>query len=176
MHYAHRCHWVIVACVTPLGSRNGAVCSQAQDNNRRHEMTFAEYAAYWRQRDVDDRLLYLKDWHFANEFPSYQVLHLHWPLLESVLEPQEAQGWCLLQAYTCPPFFQDDWLNDYYDMRHNAAEPAPSQHDVITSDYRFVYLGPKVSKVVACIQGRSGGISLPERNAPKFTGLLGMGA
>ena len=73
-------------------------------------MTFGEYAAYWRQRDDDGRLLYLKDWHFANEFPSYQVLHLHSPLLEIVLEPQEAQGWCLLQAYTCPPFFQDDWF------------------------------------------------------------------
>ena len=141
-------------------------------------MTFGEFAAYWRQRDDDKRLLYLKDWHFASEFPSYKVLHLHSPMLEIVLDPQQAQGWCLLQAYTSPPFFTDDWLNDYFDMRHNVAdiEPAPSQQDIITSDYRFVYLGPKASKAVACFQGQCEGMSLPERNAPKFHATSRLGS
>ena len=53
----------------------------------------------------------------------------------------------LLQAYTCPPFFQDDWLNDFYDLKQAAcAGQQPMSHrqeDIVTSDYRFLYLGPR---------------------------------
>ena len=38
-------------------------------------MSLCEYAAWWSQHKagLDDRLLYLKDWHFVNEFPEYQA-------------------------------------------------------------------------------------------------------
>ena len=76
-----------------------------------------------------------QDWHLASEFPGYQ-------------------------AYTCPAFFQDDWLNEWFDsqqQQQQEAAPAPQQADVDgqqqgpsaggiqASDYRFVYLGPAVS-------------------------------
>ena len=38
-------------------------------------MSLAGYLRWWQQHKagLDDRLLYLKDWHFVNEFPGYQV-------------------------------------------------------------------------------------------------------
>lgn len=126
-------------------------CSRYGDSNEPscHAMTVSQYCAWWRGhhakgdsaaascqsisssvRDSEPRpphgsqdgtsqgLLYLKDWHFALDFPGYQ-------------------------AYTCPPFFQDDWLNDWYDAQH--AKRTPSAGDV-ASDYRFVYLGPAGTK------------------------------
>ncbi|PNH01450.1 JmjC domain-containing protein 4, partial [Tetrabaena socialis] len=96
----------------------------------------------------DARQLYLKDWHFAAEFPDYGY-------------------------YRLPVYFADDWLNEFYDAlaaaegaqlpRSDAAasgpehdEPSPSATGrgaeraatapaaaaVSTSDYRFLYLGP----------------------------------
>ena len=62
-------------------------------------------------------LLYLKDWHFASEWPDYQ-------------------------AYSCPAYFQDDWLNFWLDSRARAAAGSPATATAKTSDYRFVYLGP----------------------------------
>ncbi|KAK9816935.1 hypothetical protein WJX72_007187 [[Myrmecia] bisecta] len=106
----------------------------------RRDMTVAEFAQYWRrfQAGQERDILYLKDWHFANEFPGYK-------------------------AYQLPHYFREDWLNEYYDMRQSAARTAPAapahecgdgateaagepsrrQADIVTSDYRFVYLGPK---------------------------------
>jgi len=70
-------------------------------------------------------LLYLKDWHFAREFPEYT-------------------------AYECHDYFIDDWLNEWYDAQ--AAQQSATSASTIkesgtgvpvtTSDYRFVYLGP----------------------------------
>ncbi|KAL3142171.1 hypothetical protein ABBQ38_002528 [Trebouxia sp. C0009 RCD-2024] len=154
----------------------------------RLDMTLAEFAEWWRMHKAgqDTRLLYLKDWHFAHEFPHYK-------------------------AYDTPGYFQQDWLNEYYDMKQtlkkarctkglmtvqpasvdrcgcvsaaesaatedgrpsngnctgdhlgsgedtsrahycpeqaagNSCQPnvASSQDDVVSSDYRFVYLGCK---------------------------------
>jgi len=50
----------------------------------------------------------------------------------------------MVQAYECPPFFRDDWLNDYHDMLHTDAGEGSSRPSIVTSDYRFVYLGRKV--------------------------------
>lgn len=53
----------------------------------------------------------------------------------------------MLQAYKCPHYFTDDWLNDYFDLRHSKIASCQSQEgprDVMTSDYRFIYLGRKV--------------------------------
>ena len=60
-------------------------------------MTVAEFGEWWQMHKAgkDSRLLYLKDWHFANEFPNYK-------------------------AYTTPCYFQEDWLNDFYDMKQAA--------------------------------------------------------
>ena len=38
--------------------------------------------------NVDDEILYLKDWNFAKEFPGYGL-------------------------YVWPPWFREDWLNQY---------------------------------------------------------------
>ena len=48
---------------------------------RRREMSLREYAEWWRQHKAGagGRLLYLKDWHFASEFPGYQVCRPPWP-------------------------------------------------------------------------------------------------
>ena len=65
----------------------------------RQEMPFREYARYWHARRDDSRgkdgggdarLLYCKDWTFAEDFPDYP-------------------------AYETPPHFADDWLNEYWD-------------------------------------------------------------
>jgi hypothetical protein len=121
----------------------------------RLDMTVAEFAQWWKMHKAgqDDRLLYLKDWHFANEFPDYT-------------------------AYQTPCYFQEDWLNEFYDIRQRcpqqshsagnandtpqtgeAAEKGDAEEgvadgdrsggsnagcDVASSDYRFVYLGCKV--------------------------------
>ena len=52
-----------------------------------------------------------------------------------------------LQAYQCPRYFQDDWLNNYFDVLcKEPSDSKPSASDgVIDSDYRFVYLGKKVT-------------------------------
>ncbi|KAI1307259.1 2-oxoglutarate and iron-dependent oxygenase JMJD4 [Halotydeus destructor] len=61
------------------------------------DMKFSEYLDYWEQRKVgaDERLLYLKDWHFVRDFPCYE-------------------------AYQVPEFFKNDWLNYYWE--HKASE------------------------------------------------------
>lgn len=49
------------------------------------------------------------------------------------------------QAYSCPQYFGDDWLNDWYDSLHDNKEVTAVWPDsVVTRDYRFVYLGPAV--------------------------------
>lgn len=63
-----------------------------------------------------------------------------------------------MQAYSCPVFFRDDWLNDYHCglAGHEEAQAAAggrrSQQDIITSDYRFVYLGPKALSFLFIVQ------------------------
>ena len=61
----------------------------------RLDMTVAQFADWWAKHNAGEepeQLLYLKDWHFAAAFPDYT-------------------------AYTTPEYFQDDWLNAYFDMR-----------------------------------------------------------
>ena len=92
-------------------------------------MSLAEYLRWWQQHKagLDDRLLYLKDWHFVNEFPGYQVcttaqIPSTWPecsVPHLLVRPTQSKGQSarfVAQAYTTPPYFQDDWLNQYYDM------------------------------------------------------------
>lgn len=57
-------------------------------------MTVAEFGEWWQMHKAgkDARLLYLKDWHFVNEFPHYK-------------------------AYETPHYFQEDWLNEFFDMK-----------------------------------------------------------
>ncbi|XP_037506652.1 2-oxoglutarate and iron-dependent oxygenase JMJD4 [Rhipicephalus sanguineus] len=62
------------------------------------EMTFSEYVDYW-QKLIDsghdysaNPCLYLKDWHFTRDFPTYG-------------------------PYTTPKYFTSDWLNEYWDLR-----------------------------------------------------------
>ena len=50
---------------------------EAYGGGQAQEMTLAEYASWWRCHKAGEadarQLLYLKDWHFASEFPGYQV-------------------------------------------------------------------------------------------------------
>ncbi|KAL3212057.1 hypothetical protein MRX96_008308 [Rhipicephalus microplus] len=62
------------------------------------EMTFSEYVDYW-QTLIDSGhdysakpCLYLKDWHFTRDFPTYG-------------------------PYTTPKYFTSDWLNEYWDLK-----------------------------------------------------------
>ena len=57
-------------------------------------MTVTEFGEWWQihKAGKDARLLYLKDWHLVNEFPHYK-------------------------AYETPYYFQEDWLNEFYDMK-----------------------------------------------------------
>lgn len=62
------------------------------------EMTFSEYVDYW-QKLIDsghdycaNPCLYLKDWHFTRDFPTYV-------------------------PYATPKYFTSDWLNEYWDLR-----------------------------------------------------------
>ena len=73
-----------------------AVCRTRAGCTPRLDMTVAQFADWWTKRKAgeDARLLYLKDWHFAAEFPGYK-------------------------AYTTPEYFQEDWLNDFFDMRRS---------------------------------------------------------
>ena len=64
-------------------------------------------------------LLYLKDWHFAAEYPE-------------------------VHAYTPPHAFEPDWLNAFYDSLADVdkTDGKGGSGYLVTSDYRFVYVGP----------------------------------
>ncbi|KAK9901594.1 hypothetical protein WJX75_003934 [Coccomyxa subellipsoidea] len=103
-----------------------ASTSDGYGGGQRHDMTAGQYVDWFRRhkQGQEEQLLYLKDWHFVNEFSDYK-------------------------AYVLPEYFRDDWLNEYHDMRqtsHHSASTSngcTSQENIVTSDYRFVYLGPK---------------------------------
>ncbi len=89
-----------------------AVCGQRDfSDQKRVDMTLGEFVAKWRKADTGcggsrcngSTGFYLKDWHMAREYPDYG-------------------------AYTVPPHFADDWLNE-----HAAATRG--------DDFRFVYAG-----------------------------------
>lgn len=58
-------------------------------SGKRTEMSLAEYAAWWAGDRTDGGCLYLKDWTFAAEHPSYG-------------------------AYETPAILRDDWLNQHW--------------------------------------------------------------
>ena len=59
-----------------------------------------------------------------------------------------------MQAYDCPVYFQDDWLNTYFDLlSKGGATSKPNPEDgIIESDYRFVYMGKKVCLTLFSVQ------------------------
>jgi hypothetical protein len=65
---------------------------------QRTEMTLREYAAWWRGREAGQEAdnLYLKDWHFVNEFPdctvSFAIGLLLVPYARSVQAAQDANN------------------------------------------------------------------------------------
>ncbi|XP_054167336.1 2-oxoglutarate and iron-dependent oxygenase JMJD4-like [Oppia nitens] len=66
------------------------------NSNAKQEMIFNDYIDYWKRvqsidyhySDNDMKILYLKDWHFINEFPDYK-------------------------AYERPIYFESDWINEF---------------------------------------------------------------
>ncbi|KAG7668203.1 hypothetical protein Ndes2437A_g07333 [Nannochloris sp. 'desiccata'] len=136
------------------------------------EMSVAEYCHWWREhhrtgnRDGDNDLekkvdqeklevehvWYLKDWHFVKD-ASLGSKH------------EEKEDSKDFRYYQIPTYFSDDWLNEWYDhlactTAFNGIEtednitPATTTTTTTTrtrktssstSDYRFVYLGPRGS-------------------------------
>ena len=49
--------------------------SDGYGGGQRHDMTVAQYVDWWlrHKQGHEEQLLYLKDWHFVNEFPEYKV-------------------------------------------------------------------------------------------------------
>ena len=77
-------------------------------------MKFSEFQEYWEtMRNQDDDIKYLKDWHFYQE-----TAHCY-------------------SAYSTPPYFCSDWLNEWWGTRDDI--------DEARNDYRFVYIGPRGS-------------------------------
>ncbi|CAI9787324.1 unnamed protein product [Fraxinus pennsylvanica] len=97
-------------------------------DQKRTEMSVSEFIDQWAQLSAarkdggsdGNSLLYLKDWHFAKEYPDYV-------------------------AYSPPKFFCDDWLNLYLDKytMHNDPDTCQKRNEIMCSDYRFVYMGAK---------------------------------
>ncbi|KDD75597.1 hypothetical protein H632_c599p0, partial [Helicosporidium sp. ATCC 50920] len=87
-------------------------------------MTLSEYVRWWKARehhDGENPAWYLKDWHFASEYPSAQM-------------------------YACPRYFEEDWLNGWLDdcaAKARAESSGDSESSAESQDYRFVYLGPR---------------------------------
>ena len=78
----------------------------------RLDMTVAQFADWWAKHNAGEepeQLLYLKDWHFAAAFPDYT-------------------------AYTTPEYFQDDWLNAYFDMRQKRQQSKGSGNAQLQTD------------------------------------------
>ncbi|GAY47341.1 hypothetical protein CUMW_103860 [Citrus unshiu] len=103
-------------------------------DQKRVEMSLSEFVKNWLENSImensnastneanDKSVLYLKDWHFAKEYPEYV-------------------------AYRTPLIFCDDWLNMYLDhyRLHKDPESYQKDNDICCSDYRFVYMGAKGS-------------------------------
>ncbi|KAH9720355.1 JmjC domain-containing protein [Citrus sinensis] len=101
-------------------------------DQKRVEMSLSEFVKNWLENSImensnastneanDKSVLYLKDWHFAKEYPEYV-------------------------AYRTPLIFCDDWLNMYLDhyRLHKDPESYQKDNDMCCSDYRFVYMGAK---------------------------------
>ncbi|KAK9822489.1 hypothetical protein WJX81_002142 [Elliptochloris bilobata] len=86
----------------------------------RRELSLREYAAWWRRRAAGQEAgaLYVKDWHFAAEFPG-------------------------AKAFSTPPCNPDSGAGSPATAGADDGERKPCQREgLATSDYRFVYLGP----------------------------------
>lgn len=72
-----------------------ANCNEQYFNSQsKEEMTISDYIDYWidyrnSSYSADKKVLYLKDWHFVNNYPNVDL-------------------------YDVPKFFASDWLNEYY--------------------------------------------------------------
>ncbi|PRP83565.1 jmjC domain-containing protein 4-like [Planoprotostelium fungivorum] len=98
-----------------------AECSVDYGGGKRRECQVSDYISYWKclidRRNgieptlqssfyLDGPLYYLKDWHLSKQLPP-------------------CDGF-----YSVPIYFQEDWINLYWDRLH-------------VDDYRFVYMGPR---------------------------------
>lgn len=87
-------------------------------------MPLSEYCSdmYWERESGGyawkdpTKLLYLKDWHFAKEHQQY----------------------C---AYKTPRYFDDDWLNDWFEKDRGGVSDSFSDLPERDADYKFCYLG-----------------------------------
>ena len=89
------------------------------------EESLGEYLTYWKG-DRKEGSRYLKDWHFHR-----MVRHIY-------------------TAYSTPPFFSSDWLNEWWEGGKGKGEETGDKNLDRTmneggNDYRFLYIGPRGS-------------------------------
>uniref|UniRef100_A0A7S0UNS9 JmjC domain-containing protein n=1 Tax=Polytomella parva TaxID=51329 RepID=A0A7S0UNS9_9CHLO len=125
-----------VDAVVRVTETNGELASYGDCST----MPLREYTAWWRTHKAkgeslcssasesssrsqrNDKLLYLKDWHFIGECPHFK-------------------------PYDTPIYFSSDWLNSYYDsLFQNRYDTSTTNADVACIDYRFLYVGPAGTK------------------------------
>ncbi|KAG8177737.1 hypothetical protein JTE90_023628 [Oedothorax gibbosus] len=76
-----------------------AECDNREYNSQHKiEMSFIDYLNHWKNLiqtpEISSENLYLKDWHFQREYPSYE-------------------------AYKTPKYFHSDWLNEYHEREND---------------------------------------------------------
>ncbi|ETV92387.1 hypothetical protein, variant 2 [Aphanomyces invadans] len=91
----------------------------------RGTMTLDAYLALLESGKAEAKQQYMKDWHFTRDFPETAA----YTYVDRTPWHYSCQ---FIPACRTPIFFQDDWLNWWWD------QPTTPTRD----DYRFVYLGP----------------------------------
>ena len=91
-----------------------AICDSKDFNDqKRITMTMQEFVKHCAESTTSKQIFYLKDWHMVQQFPDFS-------------------------GYCTPLYFQDDWINEFWDHLNRASEGNKD-------DYRFVYVGNKGS-------------------------------
>ena len=120
-----RAHLVPSTMVKILGSSHRAPVSG------KNGCSVCEIRSFFEKNESN---LYLKDWHLAREL--------------SMLD-DESMSSAVDRLYTVPPYFSNDWLNDYC-LRPRAGSTGDDADEFgnATSDYRFAYIGPEGSQTL----------------------------
>jgi hypothetical protein len=100
------------------------------NSNPKEDMSFSDYLNYWqivqqldhKYSENDLKVLYLKDWHFVNQFPEYK-------------------------AYETPIYFESDWINEYFvnkqlndDFRFVYMGPKDSSYDLLSNSLKSLLI------------------------------------
>ena len=153
----------------------GSSTTSAYGEEPRRERTLTEYATLWRSGEAEARGLYLKDWHIVKALrglscgaegkaeQNAQVLSSTITaaagrarnedgetdirpvaptssISSSTTPSTSTESLASSPYYVVPSPLDDDWLNGWWD-----APATDAGHAAREDDYRFLYLGPKVT-------------------------------